>query len=265
MSAVQGTALVTGASSGIGEIYAERLAKRGYDLILVGRSNERLAALSSRLASTGRRIELLAADLAQPADRAKVEAVLRNDPTVTLLVNSAGLLARGGVADTDPAALDEMLAVNVMALTGLSAAAAGQFTARGRGGIINVASVMAFIDTPATAAYGASKAYVLNFTLGLDLELRDKGVKVQAVLPGYTRTAMIAHGAGLPPQAVMDAGEMVDAALVGFDRGELVTIPSLPDAAEFGAWLDTRTAMQPRLSLDHAAQRYGVTPADAAA
>ena len=259
-----GTAVVTGASSGIGAVYADRLAQRGYDLLLVGRNAERLGALAHELAATGRRIDTLAADLTAPAGVAAVEAALRDDPTITLLVNSAGLLSGGPVAAADPAALEQMLAVNVVALTRLAAVASRQFAARGRGAIVNVASAMAFLDTPRTAAYGASKAYVLNFTLSLDLELKPRGVQVQAVLPGYTRTPMIDGGANLPPEIVMDVGELVDAALAGFDRGELVTIPSLPDAADFAAWLGTRTAMQPNLSRDHAAPRYGVARAAAA-
>ena len=123
---------------------------------------------------------------------------------------------------------------------------------------------MAFIDTPNTAAYGASKAYVLNFTLSLDLEFKPQGVQVQAVLPGYTKTPMIGGGAHLPAEIVMDVDELVDAALVGFDRGELVTIPSLPDPADYAAWFAARQALQPNLSRDHAAARYGVSTSKAA-
>ena len=254
-----GTALVTGASSGIGEVYADRLARRGHDLLLVARNAGRLSALAKRLtAETGRKVETLAADLAVPADLARVEARLKTDAAITLLVNNAGLLSNGPVAEADPSALESMLSVNVTAVTRLAAVAAKAFVERKHGAIVNVASAMAFIDTPQTAAYAASKAYVLNFTLSLDLELKPQGVQVQAVLPGYTRTPMLGGGGHLPAEIVMDVEELVDAALVGFDRHELVTIPSLPDAADYAAWTATRQALRPNLSRDRAAPRYGV-------
>jgi len=254
---IPGTALVTGASSGIGEVYAEKLARRGFDLILVGRSAERLSALATRLAAeTGRTIRALPADLSHSAGVEIVEARLRDDASITLLVNNAGLLKNGPMASADIAGLTDMLNVNVLALTRLAAAAAGAFAARKRGGIINVSSAMAFIDTPRTAAYGASKAYVLALTLSLDLELSPQGVQVQAVLPGYTRTPMIAEGAGLPAEIVMETPAMVEAALVGFDRRELVTIPSLEAASTYESWVQARTALQPHLSLSRPAPRY---------
>ena len=252
-----GTALVTGASSGIGEVYAERLVRRGFDLILVGRNAEKLRSLASRLsAETGRTVETLAADLSQPAGIAAVEAVLAENAAVSLLVNNAGLLAGGPVAGADAVGITDMLNVNVLALTRLAAAAAGAFAAKKRGAIINIASAMAFIDTPTSAAYGASKAYVLNFTLSLDLELAPLGIQVQAVLPGYTRTPMISDGANLPDAIVMETADLVDAALVGFDRKELVTIPSLEAVSGYDDWVKTRTALQPHLSLSRPAPRY---------
>jgi uncharacterized protein len=257
MAAHPGTALITGASSGIGEIYADRLARRGYDLVLVGRSADKLGDLAARLSSTsGVKAEALVADLATTDGVVIVEARLAADPAINLLVNSAGLLANGPIARASASALDDMLTVNVVALTRLASAAASAFASRGRGGIINLGSAMAFIDTPNTAAYGASKAYVLNLTLGLDLELSPQGVQVQAVLPGYTRTAMIGHGAGLPDEAVMDAGALVDAALAGFDRRELVTIPSLEPVGLYTAWAENRVALHPHLSLSQPASRY---------
>ena len=254
---IPGTALITGASSGIGEVYAEKLAHRGFDLILTGRSAERLGALATRIATqTGRKIDVLTADLAQNSGIEAVEARLAADPSITLLVNNAGLLANGPLAEAAAAPLEAMLAVNVVALTRLAAAAAAGFAARKRGAIVNLSSAMAFVDTPNTAVYGASKAYVLNFTLSLDLELASQGIQVQAVLPGYTRTPMISGGAGLPDEAVMDVDALVDAALVGFDAGELVTIPSLESTAVYDTWFEKRTALQPFLSLSRPASRY---------
>jgi len=255
--ATLGTALITGASSGIGEIYADRLARRGYDLVLVGRNAAKLGELATDLgAATGRHIERIVADLKLPADLARVEARLGSDPAITLLVNSAGLAAGGPLSDGDADGLADMLAVNVTALTRLSAIAAQQFVERGQGAIINLASAMALLDVPQAAAYAASKAYVLNLSLSLDLDLKPKGVRVQAVLPGYTATAMIAARSDIPAQYIMEAGEMVDAALAGFDAGELVTIPSLPDPADFARYLQSRAALGGGLSRDHAAPRY---------
>jgi len=117
---------------------------------------------------------------------------------------------------------------------------------------------MAFIDAPPAAAYAASKAYVLNLTLSLDLDLKPKGVRVQAVLPGYTRTPMIAAQSDIPDSYVMDVEDMVDAALAGFDQGELVTIPSLRDAGLYEAYANARVALRSQLSLDTSAPRYGV-------
>ncbi len=252
-----GTALITGASSGIGEIYADRLAHRGYDLVIVGRNAEKLADLAASLqSSTGRQVERIVADLAEPAELARVEARLAGDAGITLLVNSAGLAAGGPLSAGNLDPLTAMLNVNITALTRLTAIAAKAFAARGRGAIVNLASAMAMIDGPATAAYAASKAYVLNLTLSLDLDLKPKGVQVQAVLPGYTATNMIAARTDIPAQYVMEAGAMVDAALAGFDAHELVTIPSLVNPAEFDAWLLSRAALRNKLSLDKPAPRY---------
>lgn len=263
--ATLGTALITGASSGIGEIYADRLAKRGYDLVLVGRNAEKLSTLATGLnRETGRHIERIVADLGQPADLARVEARVRSDDSITLLVNSAGLVGGGPLSMGNLDGLSDMLAVNVTALTRLTAAAAKEFVHRGAGGIINLASAMALIDDPRAAAYAASKAYVLNLTSSLDLDLKPKGVQVQTVLPGYTATNMIADRSDIPAQYIMDAGEMVDAALAGYDARELVTIPSLPDPSDFDLYMTNRAALRANISRDHAAPRYGTGASKAA-
>src|SRR3569623_1548279 len=193
MANVLGTALVTGASSGIGEVYAARLARRGYDLILVGRSAEKLAVLAAELtAKTGRHVERIVAALGSAADLARVAQRLAADPAITLLVNSAGLFGGGPLSDGNVDAVSQMLAVNITALTRLTALAAKAFADRGAGASVKLASAMAFIDAPPSAAYAASKAYVLILTLSLELDLKPKGVRVQAVLPGFARTAVIA-------------------------------------------------------------------------
>lgn len=259
----QGLAVVTGASSGIGEVYADRLAKRGYDLLLVARNVERLGALRDKLAGdTHRRVDIMVADLCVRDDLLRLEQRLLTDPTITLLVNNAGLLVNGPLAEADPNEIQSTLEVNVIALTRLSAAAADNFTAQKRGGIINLSSAMALTDTPGAAVYGAAKAYVLNLTLSLDLELRPHGVQVQAVLPGYTRTPMIGNGARLPDKNVMEVSDLVDAALAGFDQDEVVTIPSLPDLARLEDWKAARVALRPFLSLNQSAARYGIRAVD---
>lgn len=265
MAARSGTALITGATSGIGEVYADRLAKRGYDLVLVGRNTDKLQALSTSLSSTyGVAVERIVADLGETASLARVERRLETDASITFLVNSAGLISGGPLSVGNVDDLTSMLAVNVIALTRLASVAAKAFTARQQGKIVNLASAMAFIDTPAAAAYAASKAYVLNLSLSLDLDVRPQGVQVQAVLPGYTRTPMIGGGAGLPDEAVMDVDALVDAAIAGLDAGELVTIPSLESPELYDNWLAHRLALQPHLSLSKPAARYVVAKSAAA-
>jgi short-subunit dehydrogenase len=255
----QGTAVVTGASSGIGEVYAERLADRGYDLILVARRRPELEKLAGKIsARTGRKVDVLVGDLAETGDQLLVERRLRDDRTITLLVNNAGILAEGPAPDIDPSGIDKMLAVNIVALTRLSAAAAEVFAGRGRGTIVNVASVMAFISSAAAGAYAATKAYVLHLSRGLDEGFGKQGVRVQAVLPGYTRTPLIdvPRLAGLPAEAIMSVEDLVDAALSGLDQGETVTIPPLPDTADWDAYEAARLKVQQNILRGQPAARY---------
>jgi short-subunit dehydrogenase len=259
----KGTALITGASTGIGAIYADRLAKRGYDLILVARNQGRLDALAERLKSaTGRSIETIAADLNDRADLAKIEATLRGNAGITLLVNNAGVGAASPLLNSDIEKMDEMIRLNVGALTRLTYAAVPGFVARGSGSIINISSVVAISPETINGVYGGSKAFVLALSQSLQHELADKGVRVQAVLPGATATEFwdvaglpVQH---LPTEIVMSAENMVDASLAGFDQGETVTIPSLPDKAEWDGFDAARRAMSGRLSRAVPAARYNV-------
>jgi short-subunit dehydrogenase len=259
----KGTALITGASSGIGAVYADRLAKRGYDLILVARNRDRLQALATRLqGETGRSVEILAADLNDKADLARVEATLRTNERITLLVNNAGVGATAPLLGSDIDKMEEMIALNVNALTRLSYAAAPGFVARGAGTFINISSIAAISPEVLNGVYGGSKAYVLAFSQSLQHELGAKGVRVQAVLPGATATEFW-DVAGLPisnlPEAwVMTAENMVDAALAGLDQGEIVTIPALPEQSEWDAYEAARRAMSGRLSNAKPAARYNV-------
>jgi short-subunit dehydrogenase len=257
----QGTALVTGASSGIGAIYAERLAARGFDLLLVARDERRLEAAATKLrAEHDVQVEVLKADLTQKDDVLKIEQRLRSDSSISLLLNNAGVAADGLLANADMEQLENLIQLNVTTVTRLASAAAASFAKAGRGSIINIASVVALFPERFNATYSASKAYVLSLTQSLNAELDGSGVKVQAVLPGVTRTEIWERSgidaSQIPADMVMEAGEMVDAALSGLDQGELITIPSLPNASEWDDFVRARLVMAPNLSKSTAAARY---------
>jgi uncharacterized protein len=260
-SSNKGTALITGASSGIGAVYADRLARRGYDLILIARNRERLDGFAKQLAGeTGRAVDVIAADLNDKADLARVEARLRSDAGITVLVNNAGVAAVTPLLDSDVDAMDDMITLNVRALTRLTYAAAPGLAARGGGTIINIASVVGVAPESLNGVYGASKAYVLAFSQSLHKELAAQDVRVQAVLPGATATDLWAKAGRpvehLPSEIVMSTDDMVDAALAGLDQGELVTLPSLPDAADWQAYEAARQKLLPNLSRKDPAARY---------
>lgn len=256
-----GTALVTGASSGIGAVYAERLARRGHDLILVARDHERLRGLAARLGrETGRAVEVLAADLATPQGLASVERVLREDASITLLVNNAGLGTHTPLLESDVDAMTHMVALNVTAPMRLAYAAVPGFVARGRGALINISSIASLGPEILNGVYGGTKAFVTAFSRSLHHELAARGVQVQAVLPGATATDFWAKGGRpvehLPASIVMRAEDLVDAALLGFDRGELITVPSLHDEAALQAYESARARLLPQLSSHEPAPRY---------
>jgi uncharacterized protein len=253
------TFLITGASDGIGAVYADRLAHRGHNLILVARRADKLVDLAERLRSdTGVTVDVIAADLANPDDLARVEARLRDDDAIIGLINNAGIAGETSFVEADPDFLGGMIDLNIVAVTRLSAAIAPRFAATGAGAIVNITSVTALMPDGFTAVYPASKAYVLAFTEALQAELGAKGVRVQAVVPGITRTPIWdeAQLANIPAEMVMDVNDMVDAALAGFDHGETVTIPALPDMADYDAYIAARAALRPNLSLSRPAPRY---------
>lgn len=262
----KGTALITGASSGIGATYADRLASRGYDLLLVARDKDRLEKLATELRDkTGVTIEVLKADLTDKADITRIAERLRTDPSITLLLNNAGVAANSSLAQADLDEADRLIQLNIVALTHLASAAAAGFLNSGRGAILNIASVVALLPERFNAVYTASKAYVLSLTQSLHAEVGEHGIQVQAILPGATRTE-IWERAGMdlnafPAEMVMSVDDMVDAALAGFDQKELVTIPSLSNSADWDALVNARLALGPNLSLQHAAVRYKNTSA----
>ncbi len=262
----KGLAVITGASSGIGAVYADRLARRGYDLLLVARNQGRMADLANKLVSeTGSNVDILATDLADSNDLAKLEKILREDSRVTLLVNNAGVGATAPLVNSNVNEMSRMIALNVEALTRLTYAAVPAFVKRGTGVIINIASVVAVAPERLNGVYGGTKAFVLAFSQSLWHELAGTGVKVQVVLPGATATNFWAASGrpveNLPREIVMTAEDMVDAALAGFDQGEFVTIPALPDAGQWESYEAARQALIPNLSRAEAAGRYGVVHA----
>jgi short-subunit dehydrogenase len=257
----KGTALITGASSGIGAIYADRLARRGCDLILVARDRKKLEAVARRLSDdTGRSVRVVAGDLNDKADLARVEEVLRSDASITMLVNNAGVGAPTSLLDSDIDRLDQMVGVNVTALVRLTYAVLPALVKRGGGAVINIASVLGIVPELLNGVYGATKAFVIAFSRSLQKEFGEQHLRVQAVLPGATATGFWdVAGTPLdqvPHEMVMKADAMVDAALAGFDQGEVFTIPSLPDVAEWDAYEAARQKLIPKLSLSSPAARY---------
>ena len=259
----KGTAVITGASTGMGAVYADRLARQGYDLVLIARDEERLARVASLVrAATERRVEVLVADLADPGALRRVEALLRVRADITLLVNSAGVGSVAPLLEADVEAMDRMIALNVTALTRLTYAVAPGMAARGAGTIVNVSSIVAIATEMMNGVYGASKSYVLAFTQGLQHEFGARGLRVQAVLPGVTATGFwdaLGHPLErLPAGVIMSVDDLVDAALAGLAQGEQVTIPGLHEGDQWLAFDATRRALAGKFGNAAPAARYAV-------
>ena len=264
LSSIKGAILITGASTGIGAVYADRLANRGHDLVLVARDEARLKALATRLrAEAGVKIEVVRADLTNRADLLTVEARLREDAGIGGFVNNAGLSVAGTLAGGDPDRFETIIQLNITAAARLAMAAATGFAERGGGLIINLASVLALAPELTNGFYSGSKAFMLSLSQSLHQELVGKNVRIQAVLPGATRTEIWERsGASVdkfPAEMIMEVDEMVDAALAGLDVGELVTIPALPNPDDWTDFDAARVALRPNLSRNHAADRYRQT------
>lgn len=230
------TALITGASSGIGADLARELAGRGHGVVLVARRVERLEALAEELrAAHGVRAEALACDLTDPAARdALPERVQELGLTVEILVNNAGYGSAGQFVDLDLAAETEMVRLNCEAVVALSGAYAPQMAARGRGAILVVASSAGMQPIPGQATYAASKAFALSFAEALHAELGPRGVAVTALCPGPVDTEFAARAgladafAQVPRFARVPSEECARAAIEGLDRGRRVVVPGLP-------------------------------------
>lgn len=257
----QHLALITGASSGIGATYAKQLAARGTNLILVARDAARLNLLAQSLReSHGVEVSVLAADLTNHDDLQRVDHEIQQNKAITLLVNNAGMTVEGEFIDGDIAKIQTMLTLNILALTQLAHTAAQAFRARRNGTIVNIASVLALVSESANGAYNASKAYVLSLTRNLHRELAESGVRMQAVLPGLTRTEIFERAGKsineLPAEMLMEVDDLVSAALRGLDAGELVTIPSVEDVQLWQSYEEARIAILPFISLNKPASRY---------
>lgn len=251
--------LVTGASSGIGATYADRFARRGHDLVLVARDTARMEILAEGLRrETGVSVDLLPADLTEPDQLRAVEARLREDSRIGMLVNNAGAGLGGSFDEQATDTIERLVTLNTTAPMRLASAVAPRFVRDGTGAIVNIGSVVGLVPEFGTAVYGATKAFILFLSQGLNLELGPKGVYVQAVLPAATRTElwdrMGADAAALPP--MMEVGDLVDAALMGFDRREAVTIPPLHEIGQWDAFQAARQAMIPGFGTTEAAPRY---------
>ncbi len=255
----QSSVLITGASTGIGAVYAERFARRGHDLVLVARDQAKLEQLAARLRQeTGVSVDVLPADLTRADDLAGVEARLRDDARIGTLINNAGVAQSGAFSEQTAASVDSLIALNISALTRLSAAVTPRFLQAGEGAIVNISSVVGLAPEFLMSVYGATKAFVLFLSQGMSLELAPKGIYVQAVLPAGTYTEIWAR-AGIDisnAPAMMEVGEMVDAALAGFDRRERVTIPPLHNAARWDTLDGARQALLSDIKQDEAAARY---------
>jgi hypothetical protein len=257
-------AVVTGASAGIGAVYARRLAARGFDLILVARRADRLAALSKEIEGKHRaKVEVVAADLTNPEDLARLEKRLAADKRVAMLVNNAGSAKLAPMSATSADDAASMVALNITALTRLTQAVLPNFLAKNSGSIVNVASVLSLHSLPISSVYSGTKGYVLNFSRGLQAELAETGVKVQIVLPATTSTELW-DIAGIPlsqlnQSSIMTAENLVDASLAGYDQGEAVTLPSVDDSRLWDVYDAARSNLFAATQTGQPASRYGVS------
>ncbi|RZT92204.1 hypothetical protein EV681_4115 [Advenella incenata] len=251
--------LITGASSGIGAVYADRFARRGHDLVLVARDKARLDNLAARLRQDYNiNVDVLPADLTLSSDLATVATRLRDDARIDTLINNAGIAQSGSFIEQTPDSIDKLIALNTTALTRLASAVTPRFVQAGKGSIVNISSVVGLAPEFNMSVYGATKAFVLFLSQGMDLELSSKGIYIQAVLPAGTYTELWDR-AGIDISSsskMMEVNELVDAALVGFDRRELVTIPPLHNAARWDTLNAARQALLSDIKQAEAAERY---------
>lgn len=237
-----GTAVITGASSGLGRIYADRLAKRGYDLLLVARRSELLDGIGQRISARhGVQVRTMVADLGDAKNLEAVAQAVSSDDSITMLVNNAGTATLSPIAKIAQGAAEAMIAVNITALTRLSIAALIAFKARDKGTIINIGSVLGFHTTPLSCVYSGTKSFVLSFTRGLQDEVAGSGVRVQLVLPATTAT---------------EIWDVAGVALSTLDQAEAITMPSVNDTSLLTAYDSARTKLYAGSRTGKPACRY---------
>lgn len=258
-----GIAVVTGATGGVGASYALGLAKRGYDLLLIGRKKSALDMLAGEIAEiTGRTVEVAALDLTSSSDLYTLVSRLETDKDITLLANLAGVAKFSPFSKIDRTQIDQTIAINISAFTQLCRAVAPGFAARGAGIIVNFASVLAFRPWAEFNVYNASKAYVVALSQSMQAEFAEKGVLIQVVAPPATATQFWQEAGfsyeNLPPQAVMKPEDLVAAALVGLDKKEQWVMPSLADYGRWEALQEARTNLVKGMMSGAVAERYNV-------
>lgn len=258
-------ALVTGASSGIGAAFADRLARHGHNLILVARRRERLHDLAERLQSRHPiAIETVVADLSDPASLVALERTISRQRSLDILVNNAGFAAGTAITATDVMVLEAMMRVHIVALARLTRAALPGMMTRRRGTIINLSSIGAFRTVPEAVwnMYNATKAFVNSFTQGLSQEVRGTGIQVQALCPTLVRTEIFEQaGLAATPDAVTLAPEaVVDASLAALRLQEVICIPTLDDPSLLTALAELQESIVARsISTNQVAARYTAT------
>ena len=256
-----GTAVVTGASAGIGKVYADRLAKKGYDLLLVARRADRLDEIAGDLAHQyGVQVRTQAADLGDAAQLETVAKAIAEHDQITLLVNNAGTSFVGPLDTATVEQLHTLVNLNIVALTRLSMAVLSGFKTRNRGTLVNIGSAVGFDGYPYSPIYGATKAYVQNMSRALQAELASTNILVQLVTPAAT-VSEIWDVQGFPlsnldPSIVMSTEDMVDAALAGLERKEKITAPSVQDEALVSKYFDAASTLFAASQTGQPAPRY---------
>lgn len=273
MESERSVAVITGASSGIGAALAERLARDGRDLVVVARRKERLEALARRLeADTGVNVEVMVVDLTIPEQVEQVEERIAGEPRLDLLVNNAGFGVYGPFAELNPSFVDDLIRVHCRAPVHLTHAALPVLITRGRGAIVNVASLLALSGPlhsrmSGKATYAATKSFLLTFTQALAVELEGTGVHAMAVLPGMVETEFFNWRRGVQPspETMMSPADVAQAVVMGLELKEVICVPGLEITTLFEALRDIQKSTLFGGTSGKLAERYRKPPQAAAA
>ncbi len=259
-SSQKGLAIITGASSGIGAVYADRLAALGHPLLIVARREDRLGALAAQLQEQYKiTVKTMTLDLSRADDLLMLEEILEAD-NVDVLVNNAGGGGLGPLSSTNADEMEMLVRLNVVAPTRLSQAVLKGFRRRERGTLINLGSIIAFWPTATAAVYSGTKNYILNFTRSIAMEFEDSDIRVQVVMPGPVRTEFFSSqglsDSVFPDEYYITADQLVDAALVGLEQGEIVSNPTMEDSKIWEDMERARTNYFASVSSGKVAPRY---------